>query len=959
MNSDSPHNLRAELETRITALLLDELNADDADLLRKLIDHDVELKKLHDQLQRTIELVKESAVEMPEKTPAAPLKLSDERRQKLLAHFKTVKLPRVEERSRKLSRLIPLAASAAVVMLLGFLLLPALSRAKLKSKSVESSASVATGIDPETAQLAEGENLRRFAREIPPTPARTASSFRASGIVLPAARREEGIAETELGGVHDPHGSDFYGYDGNGDQGRRQAQVTANRDSTLQVAKDSGPGGRMAGGFGGGGVGAAGGRSAESGFSADKRDEDADSREVPLLGDVPVLGRAFRLPSLNEQEVALNEGRIQTRIHRADPEWFEENLGYAGVLELSGPSVAATTGAGAQRGGGARLVNGPGIGTEGSGNDDQVPASTAPAAPAQEPGQRVLRFGDRGVAAEPAKPTAKATLSVDGAGNVVATADEAGEATLKEIAQATQRFGSAGIQIVEERLGDSGGSRQSAKVSTVTRGDPAEIQGALQETFGRDRVAGARTNAAAALQEPEFKKPASVPPVPQPEVQVRENPFSTFSLNVSDVSFKLAAASLQQGVMPDVGSVRTEEFINAFDYRDPEPAPGAPVAFAWERARYPFAHHRDLLRFSIKAAATGRPANKPLNLVVLLDSSGSMERADRVAIVRAALRVLARQLQPQDRISIVTFARAPRLWVDGVPGSQAGETIERLLGLTPEGGTNLEEAMNLAYATALKHYAANGINRVVLLTDGAANLGDVQPESLKKTVEAHRRQGVALDCFGVGWEGYNDELLEQLSRNGDGRYGFINSPEEAVSGFAAQLAGALQVAASDVKVQVEFNPRRVISYRQLGYAKHQLTKEQFRDNTVDAAELAAAESGNALYTVEVNPSGEGPIATVRVRFKVPGTTDYREHAWPVPYTGNAVALEQASPSIRLAATAAAFAEWLVSSPYAADVTPDKLLGYLRGVPEVCGADRRPSTLEWMVRQAKSISGRGV
>jgi hypothetical protein len=262
--------------------------------------------------------------------------------------------------------------------------------------------------------------------------------------------------------------------------------------------------------------------------------------------------------------------------------------------------------------------------------------------------------------------------------------------------------------------------------------------------------------------------------------------------------------------------------------------------------------------------------------------------------------------------------------------------------------------MNLAYSTALKHYVANGVNRVVLLTDGAANLGNVEPQSLKSAVETHRRQGVALDCFGIGWDGYNDDLLEQLSRNGDGRYGFINSPAEAAGGFAAQLAGALKVAASDVKVQVEFNPRRVISYRQLGYAKHQLTKEQFRDNTVDAAEIAAQESGNALYTVEVNPAGEGPIATVRVRFKVPGTSDYREHAWPVPYSGNAVALDQAGPSIRLAATAAAFAEWLVSSPFAAEVTPDKLLGYLRGVPEACGADQRPSTLEWMIRQAGSI-----
>jgi Mg-chelatase subunit ChlD len=452
-------------------------------------------------------------------------------------------------------------------------------------------------------------------------------------------------------------------------------------------------------------------------------------------------------------------------------------------------------------------------------------------------------------------------------------------------------------------------------------------------------------------------KPTTNAPIPQPEVLTAENAFSTFSLNVSDVSFKLAAAALEKGQMPDAASVRSEEFINAFDYRDPEPAGSAPLAFAWERARYPFAHNRDLVRFSVKTAASGRQAGRPLNLVLLLDNSGSMERADRVRIIQECLRVLASQLQPQDVVSVVAFARTARLWVDGLPGGQAGELAQRVGGLTPDGGTNLEDAMNLAYQTALRHYLTNGVNRVVLLTDGAANLGDVEPASLKQKVEAHRKQGVALDCFGIGWEGYNDDLLETLSRNGDGRYGFVNTPEAAATEFAGQLAGALKVAASDVKVQVEWNPRRVTSYRQIGYAKHQLTKEQFRDNTVDAAEIAAAEAGNALYAVEVNPAGEGPLGVVRVRFKVPGTTDYREHEWPLAYVGAAGALEQAAPSLRLAATASAFSEWLAGSPFGGEVTLDRLLGYVSGVPEVYGADPRPKKLEWMLRQARSLSGK--
>ncbi len=445
--------------------------------------------------------------------------------------------------------------------------------------------------------------------------------------------------------------------------------------------------------------------------------------------------------------------------------------------------------------------------------------------------------------------------------------------------------------------------------------------------------------------------------VPQPEIVTTENSVSTFSLNVTDVSFKLAAASLEKGVLPDPASIRSEEFINAFKYRDPEAASGLPIAFNWERAQYPFAHHRDVYRFAVRTAAQGREAGRPLNLVLLLDNSGSMERADRVAILREALRVLAGQLQAQDRISVVTFARTPRLWVDAVSGDQAGTLVERIAELTPEGGTNLEEALNLAYATAARQYLAAGVNRVVLLTDGAANLGEVSPDALQKKVEGWRQRGVALDCFGIGWEGLNDDLLEVLARHGDGRYGFVNTPEEASQNFAAQLAGALHVAATDVKMQVEFNPQRVAVWRQVGYAKHQLTQAQFRDNTVDAAELAAAESGNALYVVEVNAEGSGPVATVRARFRDPQSGLYRELEWPVPYTGQASPLERAPASLRLAATASAFSEWLAGSPFAAEVTPDRLMNLLPGVAGAFAPDPAPSQLEWMIRQAKAQSGK--
>jgi Mg-chelatase subunit ChlD len=412
--------------------------------------------------------------------------------------------------------------------------------------------------------------------------------------------------------------------------------------------------------------------------------------------------------------------------------------------------------------------------------------------------------------------------------------------------------------------------------------------------------------------------------------------------------------------MPDGDRLRSEEFINAFDYRDPAPAPGQRVGFHWERARNPFAHNRELLRFSVQTAAAGREPGQPLNLVLLLDNSGSMERADRVAITEQMMKVLAAQLTGYDRISVITFARTPRLIVDGMRGDVADAPealLEQVIGLNPDGGTNLEAALGLAYETATKHFLTHGNNRVIVITDGAANLGNLDPEQLRERVIEQRKKGIALDCFGVGWEGYNDNLLESLSRNGDGRYGFLNDAERAPFQFAGQLAGALQVAAADVKAQVEFNPNRVTVYRQIGYQQHQLTKEQFRDNTVDAAEIGAAEAGNALYSVEINPSGNGPIGTFRVRYRVPSTGQYEEKEWVLPYAPDSPDLESAPAAMRLAATSAAFAEWLAGSPYAQTVSTAVLQNLLRNVPETYSPDPRPAQLQSMIQQAQAISGR--
>ena len=456
--------------------------------------------------------------------------------------------------------------------------------------------------------------------------------------------------------------------------------------------------------------------------------------------------------------------------------------------------------------------------------------------------------------------------------------------------------------------------------------------------------------------EPPAKPPSpSVVYTPRPETVTAENNFSTFSLNVSDVSFNTALASLQADKLPAPGDVRSEEFLNALEYRDPMPGTGEPLAFHWERARSPFTHDRDIIRFSVRTAALGRQPGRPVNLVCLLDNSGSMEREDRVSIVKQTLSVLARKLTPNDRVSLVTFSRTPKLRIDGMRGGNREAFLKASTGWIPQGGTHVEKGLALAYETAKKHFIVGGNNRVILLTDGAANMGNVDPYQLRKTVESNRKQGIALDCFGIGWEGYNDNLLEALSRNGDGRYGFLNQPGQAVAEFEQKLLGAFQVAASDVKVQVEWNAGRVKVFRQVGYLRHQLKKEDFRNNKIDAAEISAAESGNALYVVQVNPDGEGPLGVVRVRYKVPFTREYTELEWSLAYEPAATPLEQAGPAMRLGSVAATFAEWLAQNPYAQGVQLADLQGLISGIPSIYATDPRPTQLEWMINKARILA----
>ena len=445
--------------------------------------------------------------------------------------------------------------------------------------------------------------------------------------------------------------------------------------------------------------------------------------------------------------------------------------------------------------------------------------------------------------------------------------------------------GEAKRGVVEEDLLKASGKPSEPGAETAT-GLKAEAQ-----TKSAERILPAETSAAA-------------------------EPFSTFSLHVSDASFKLAKAAIDRGEVPDPAGIRPEEFYNALDYGDPAPARGEPVACVVEQAAHPAIPQRNLVRIGVRTGAEGRSPSTPLHLTLLLDSSGSMEREDRQAGMAMAVQQLAGLLKEGDTVSVIGFSRQPRLLVDRLPGTRAGELNELIAQTPSEGGTNLEEGLKLAEELAKRQFHPGAQNRVVLFTDGAANLGDAQPESLQARVETMRQDGIAFDAAGFGADGLNDKLLERLTRNGNGRYYVVDRPEDAGANFAKQLAGAFRPAAENVKVQVRFNPARVGKYKLIGFEEHRLNKEDFRNDAVDAAEMAAEEAGNALYQVEALPGGEGEIGEVSVRFRDAASGRMVERTWTIPYEEQAAAFDQAKPSLQLAGLAAFAAEKLRKAPMA-------------------------------------------
>lgn len=434
---------------------------------------------------------------------------------------------------------------------------------------------------------------------------------------------------------------------------------------------------------------------------------------------------------------------------------------------------------------------------------------------------------------------------------------------------------------------------------------------------------------AAAEPEDEKAKPEEKPALDlTAEGTAAAAPYSTFSLSISDASFKMARAALARGERPEPASIKLEQFYNAVDYGDPAAGGSEPVAARVEQAAHPVIPGRNLVRVALRTGAAGRSASQPLRLTLLVDQSGSMAREDRRLAMQNALTQLGGLLTKNDSVTVIGFSRRPRLLADALPGDQASLLNEVVNQAASEGGTNLEEALKLGEQMALQHQSAGAQNRIVLFTDGAANLGDANPLHLAERVKALRQKGLAFDIAGIGTNELNDRLLGELARHGNGRYSVAGAETDADGGFARQLAGAFRPAAENVKVQVRFNPQRVGKYKLLGFEEHRLKTEDFRNDAVDAAELAAEEAGVALYQVEPLADGTGELGEVSVRFRDTASGRMVERSWTIPYEATAPAFDQSAPSMQLAGLALLAADKLRGGPLA-DAIDFKLLAVPR------------------------------
>jgi len=429
-----------------------------------------------------------------------------------------------------------------------------------------------------------------------------------------------------------------------------------------------------------------------------------------------------------------------------------------------------------------------------------------------------------------------------------------------------------------------------------------------------------------------------------------EQPFSTFSIDVDTASYSNARRFLNGGSLPPKDSIRVEEWLNYFNYEYPEPVAHEPFSVTSEVSACPWNSAHRLVRLGLKSQQISQAETPARNLVFLVDVSGSMMPPNKLPLLKRGLALLAENLRPKDSISLVVYAGASGLALPATSGSDRARVLDALDRLEAGGSTNGGDGIRLAYATARQHFVKGGINRVLLATDGDFNVGTSSEGELQRLIEDERKSGVFLTVLGFGDGNVKDSTMEMLADKGNGNYAYIDSIAEARKVLVREAGATLVTIAKDVKLQVEFNPARVQSYKLIGYENRLLAKEDFNDDKKDAGEIGAGHAVTALY--EVIPKGEkappakvdplkyqtapaisaaaanDELLTVNIRYKQPSSETSRKFSRVV--VDRSVPLDQASADFRFSAAVAEAALVLRGAPDLAGASLDAARALAQG-----------------------------
>lgn len=420
---------------------------------------------------------------------------------------------------------------------------------------------------------------------------------------------------------------------------------------------------------------------------------------------------------------------------------------------------------------------------------------------------------------------------------------------------------------------------------------------------------------------------------------VAEYPVSTFSADVDTASYAFVRRLLTGGRLPPPGAVRVEEMVNYFPYR--YAAPGTrtePFAIATEVMPSPWKAGNQLLHVAVRGFDLAQAERPPLNLVLLIDVSGSMGGPDRLPLLQQGLRLFAESLRDTDRVAIVTYANGTEVALEPTLGRDKRKIVDALDGLRAAGGTAGGDGLQRAYALAERHRDPKAVNRVILATDGDFNIGITDPKQLERFIADKRRSGIYLSVFGVGTGNLNDALIQRLTQSGNGNAAYIDSLLEARKAMQEELGSTMFPIANDVKMQVEFNPRQVAAYRLIGYETRMLARQEFKDDKVDAGDMGAGHTVTAIY--EITPASEAgklvdplrygenkqaapaaggdELCFVKVRYKLPGQGVSRESTHAVRAASVRKAFAAASVDARFAVAVAAFGQRLRGETALAD-----------------------------------------